>query len=153
LLDKDYSESQIIGLADVDELGLDLETVKDILSYERINRGAAKVMGKKVFDFGKYLCKEILEGCFTAPSYYLKHAKDNNPPTGLFGTFAYLGSAAGSGYEYFSDSNTVYASLIFITATTTNIINGIYEWHKSEKKKLREQRLSQLEQIINGEED
>jgi hypothetical protein len=113
LLDKDYSESQIIGLADVDELGLDLETVKDILSYERINRGAAKVMGKKVFDFGKYLCKEILEGCFTAPSYYLKHAKDNNPPTGLFGTFAYLGSAAGSGYEYFSDSSVCFFNFYY----------------------------------------
>ena len=139
LIDKGYSPGDIIRLAGAEELDLNRETIKKILSEEGIQRESVRQVAREIYGIGAYVTRAIF---FPFTSTRLIEGGCGYP---LFWTAAnVLGVGA---YTLISDFPEAYVSIVLGTGTA----NALYERYRHVKDEKVKQRLSKLEKIASGE--
>lgn len=150
MLDKDYSPKAIIDLAEVDELGLNREFVKQILGERGASKSALKKMGNNVYE----ATKTILKFAYL-PITKFREINENSfisGPDKLLYTISYLISNLviaigaeglfGQGDEYL---------LSFLGLGLGNGAYELYNKYSEYKNEAIRENISKLEQITNSE--
>jgi len=160
LVDKGYSPRQIMNLSDVEELGLDKETIKEVLAYQGARRSALGEMVGQTYKGITSTTKSFIDSMFRPFGEGSRRVNEDVRKNLIHSSKGYVETAklwiTGNSLTVtgilFLSENPINTSL-FYTATVlgVNAIDGLHEIYKHKRNKIIKQNLSRLEQIASGE--
>jgi len=155
LRDKGFNHEQIMDLVDVDGVDLDNKTARDILSYEDSGKQALSEMVSQTYNGIKSGLKYVGKSMYFPVSSLIDREAFKSAFLPFGGTiFSWGVGNLGLGGVVFGitgDENITNGYLLAFLGI--NAADGLYNIYKHKRDRIAEQKMSELEQITNGEDE